>query len=210
MGTQGLCSRAGAHRPFAARGWSQRFHYILMVSSILLPGLAGCSSFGALSPGSNQQTAAAPATDEQAASMPYPQQALSDLFKQDVANAAPPAAPSPAGSKTTTSSPETDSLPYPKQSLVSYFQGSGSTQSENAPVRNPNAPRPPSTYTPSAQPYTPPAGQQTYSPAAAPQPAPATQTATAAPAAAAAPPTANSGAYPSQSLFDWLSNKPSQ
>ena len=74
-----------------------------------------------------------------------------------------------------------NSLPYPKQSLADVFRGSTETQT---------VPRPPSTYTASGQPYTPPQGQG---------------------AVASAPPAnanpTNSLPYPKQSLFDIFSSK---
>jgi hypothetical protein len=205
MGTRGLCNGAGAHgSAFGSRRWD-RFAYIVS-SFVLLPALFGCSS---LSPGPNQPTAvssppaAAAPTDEQATVSPYPRQSLVDVFTEDTNTPPPPRPPSAAGTQLTTASPETDSLPYPKQSLVSLFQGSTSS------TPNANVPHPPSTYTPSGQPYTPPPGQQTYNP-----PAAAAPPAASAQAPAAAQPSASSdaagGPYPKQSLFDLFSNKSSQ
>ena len=96
---------------------------------------------------------------------------------------------------------------YPSQSLVDLFKSdsapsstpapnSASAPNTAAPARNAYMPHPPSTYTPSGQPYTPPPGQPAYG--AAPAGA----------APAAAPPPANSdqtaagGVYPQQSLVD--------
>jgi hypothetical protein len=187
-----------------------------MTCFVLLPALFGCSSFASLSPGPNQPTAVSQApppavatttsTDEPVAGSPYPRRSLAEVFTEDANAAPPPRAPSAPGTQVTTGAPEADSMPYPKQSLVSLFQGS--TSPAPNPNPNPNMPHPPSTYTPSGQPYMPPPGQQTYNPppAAAP-PAPSAQ-APAAPQASASSDT--SGPYPSRSLFDLFSNKSSQ
>jgi hypothetical protein len=98
------------------------------------------------------------------------------------AAAAPPAQPD-----------YTDSLPYPKQSLADLFRGSTDTQTQNVP-------HPPSTYTPSNQPYSPPPGQPAYG---APPPG---ATAAAAPPPAAPDPS-DSLPYPKQSLFEIFSSK---
>ena len=77
-------------------------------------------------------------------------------------------------------------MPYPKQSLADVFRNSAQPQGQTMP-------RPPGTYTPSGQPYTPQAQ------------------AGGATAVAAAPPansdTPNLLAYPKQSLFEAMSNK---
>jgi len=102
----------------------------------------------------------------------YPSQSLVDLFKSD-------AAPSPAPVPNSASAPST-----------------ASASNSAAPARNAYMPHPPSTYTPSGQPYTPPPGQPAYgaSPAGA------------APAAAPPPATSDQGAaggvYPQQTLID--------
>ena len=67
-----------------------------------------------------------------------------------------------------------------------------------------NMPHPPSSYTPSGQPYTPPAGQPAYGAAAAAPPAGSAPPPASAPAANADPATL-SGAYPNQSLSDVFS-----
>jgi hypothetical protein len=77
---------------------------------------------------------------------------------------------------------------------------------DSAPTPTANVPHPPSTYTPSGQPYVPPSGQPNYGAPAGAAPA-AAAPASAAQPAAAAPPPANTGPYPSQSLFDIFSNK---
>ena len=81
------------------------------------------------------QPAYAPRPGQQSYAAPPAQQAYS----------APAAAAAPAAQ-----SDYSDSLPYPKQSLADVFRGSTETQT---------VPRPPSTYTASGQPYTPPQGQ---------------------------------------------------
>jgi hypothetical protein len=121
--------------------------------------------------------------------------------------AAPPARPAYAapatGATATAAAPPPaqqdygDSLPYPKQSLADVFRGSTQTQGQ---AQTQTVPHPPSSYTPSGQPYSPPPGQQA---SGAPPPV-AT--------AAAAPPPANpdpaeSLPYPKQSLFEAFSNK---
>jgi hypothetical protein len=88
-----------------------------------------------------------------------------------------------------------DSLPYPKQSLADLFRGSTQTQAQTQTV-----PHPPSTYTPSGQPYSPPPGQQPYG-------APPAPSATAATTPPANPDPADSLPYPKQSLIDLFSNK---
>jgi len=112
------------------------------------------------------QPAYAPRPGQQSYAAPPAQQAYS----------APAAAAAPAAQ-----SDYSDSLPYPKQSLADVFRGSTETQT---------VPRPPSTYTASGQPYTPPQGQG---------------------AVASAPPAnanpTDSLPYPKQSLFDIFSSK---
>jgi hypothetical protein len=88
-----------------------------------------------------------------------------------------------------------DSLPYPKQSLVDLFRGSTETQGQTQTV-----PHPPSTYTPSNQPYSPPPGQPTYG-------GPPQSGATAAAAPPAQQDYSASLPYPKQSLVDLFSNK---
>lgn len=222
MGMQGFygsvvrrCRAAGlGHRaPFQAAA----------VLFFVLHALTGCSSNSSWSSGSNQPVAVAPpptmaATPQstgQAPAVPgYPQESLAEAFKRDSATApAQPSQPSAAGTPVTTSSPATDYLPYPKQTLFSQFQDSGTAQT-------PNMPHPPSTYTPSAQPYVPPQGQPTYSAASsqsAPRPpstytpsgqpySPPSQPAAATPQSASPPTTADNGqqvsGYPGQSILD--------
>lgn len=127
----------------------------------------------------------------------YPTVSLVDLFKSDFASA------SSANSSSTSAAsggPPANPLDnvYPSVSLVDLFK----SDSPSA-ATSPNVPRPPSTYTPVGQPYSPPPGQ----PAASlpPQP-PATNPAP--PSAPAAAPAQSSEAeptasvYPTQSLMD--------
>lgn len=173
MGMQGFYSRAERRRR-AAQGHRAPLHAAVF-SFFLLIALAGCSANSSWSSRSSQSSALPPptpavagatsSTAESAAVPGYPQQSLVDFFKQDAASTpAQTLAPSAAGTQTTTESPEASSSPYPRQTIFSAFQSSGTEQA-------PNMPHPPTTYTPSAQPYVPPQGQPTYS-AAAPQSAP--------------------------------------
>jgi hypothetical protein len=175
MGTEGLSGRA----VFGGRGGSSapwRCIATLTVSLAILPLAAGCSgsslpSFGSSNPQS------------QAASVPPPPNASVAPAGQQ-AYAPPPS--QPAAPATAAQQDYSDLMPYPKQSLVDVF--SDSTQAQGQTV-----PRPPGTYTPSGQPYTPQAQ------------------AGGATAVAAAPPansdTSNLLAYPKQSLFEAMSNK---
>jgi hypothetical protein len=183
MGTRGSCCRVTDCRRAAARGRGVRVA-LIMSSLTLLPTLAGCSSFSS-PPASSASTN--PPPPYQAAGMPPP-----------------PYSGAPAGR------PADDvgaaAYPYPKESLVELFQGS----TESPPPAQ-NVPRPPSTYTASAQPYTPAAqpygaGQPGYVAPAGATPNPGAMPATAAPPAT---PTAGAEAfpYPKQSLFDVFSNK---
>lgn len=213
MGTLGSCNRTGARKRVARQ--TRRFSYIMFppVSGLLL---ACCSSVATLSPGPNQPVAVAPppnyataaaaqppsatlATNEAAAAgYPYPRQSVVDYFKEDsqAASVAPAGTPVSGADQ----SGATGNYPYPKQSLTDYFKGSTSPQIANVP-------HPPSTYTASGQPYTPPPSQPAYG-----VPAGAVPPAAAQPAAAPQPSNnsnASTGAYPSQSLFDLFSNKSS-
>jgi hypothetical protein len=184
MGTQGFYGRLRTRRA-GGRGCRAPLHAVV-ISFCLLPVIAGCSSHASWSSGSNQPVAVAPPPNQPAYSsaaqpptaqvapsdydapdvLPYPKQSLVDLLKQDAAAAAaqPKLPPSPAGTPVTTSSAAADAMPYPKQSLFSLFQDSGKTP---APAQAQDMPHPPSTYTPSGQPYVPPQGQPTYSSATA-------------------------------------------
>ena len=177
MGTEGLFGRA----VFGGRGGSSaplRRIATLTVSLAILQLAAGCSgsslpSFGSSNPQS------------QAASVPPPPNA-------SVAPAGQPYAPPPSQPAAPATAPPaaqqdySDLMPYPKQSLADVFRDSAQPQGQTIP-------RPPGTYTPSGQPYTPQAQ------------------AGGATAVAAAPPansdTSNLLAYPKQSLFEAMSNK---
>ena len=175
MGMQGFYGRLRRCRA-GGRGRRAPLH-AAAISFCLLPVIAGCSSNSSWLSGSNQPVAVAPpptpavaatsqSADQTAAVPGYPQVSLVDVFKQDAAahSAQSQLPPSPAGTQVTTSSAAADSMPYPKQSLFSLFQDSGKTPAA-APAQD--MPHPPSTYTPSGQPYVPPQGQPTYSSATA-------------------------------------------
>jgi hypothetical protein len=175
MGTLGLSGRVGFGRRRADRAWDDslvRWRLNLIVALAILPIVVGCSSSPPWSSSANppaNQTAAVPPPPN------YP------------ATGQPVYTPPPAQQD------YSDSLPYPKQSLVDLFRGSTQTQTQTVPQA-------PSTYTPSGQPYSPPPGQPTNS---APPPV----------ATAAAPPPAqqdysDSLPYPKQSLYEiFFSNK---
>ena len=221
MGTHGLRNRAedctrAADRP---HGVSLA---LIAACLVALPALVGCSgssssSFGG--PGPAQQAAMPPpptaaAVEPGSAAAPGPATA---------AVAQPPSAPAaaqapanhvdflsmfrdPPSQTTAGPAPAAATGAYPSQSLVDLFKSDSapnsaaapnSTSAANsaAPARNANMPHPPSTYTPSGQPYTPPPGQPGYgqpaaaAPAAAPQPANSDQASV-------------GGAYPQQSIVD--------
>src|ERR1700731_3956514 len=111
--------------------------------------------------------------------------------------AAPASQPSYAGAASAAQQDYSDSLPYPKQSLADLFRGSTQTQAQS---QTQTVPNPPSTYTASGQPYTPPPGQQPYG-------APPAPGASAAAAPPANPDPTDSLPYPKQSLIDLFSNK---
>ena len=124
-----------------------------------------------------QQSAATASRKPAKAARASSQQKVAPAPAQPVAAAPPP--PPPAVQQD-----YSDSLPYPKQSLADVFRGSTETQTQTVP-------RPPSTYTPSGQPYTPQGQAAAGAPAAA---------------AAAAQDPADSLPYPKQSLFEVFSN----
>jgi len=184
---QGFYGRPERRRRAVVRGHRAPLHAVAF-SFFLSAALAGCSSNSSWS-GSSQSVAVAPPPNQPTYSsaaqspppqvapsgydapegLPYPQQSLFE-FKGNATNAsARPLAPSAAGTQTTTESAEASSLPYPRQTLFSAFQDSGSAQA-------PNVPHPPSTYTASGQPYVTPQGQPTYS-SPPPQRPPSTYTA---------------------------------
>ena len=110
---------------------------------------------------------------------------------------APPPAPTTAAAAPPASQDYTDLMPYPKQTLGDFFRGSSSgTQAQTSAQ---TMPRPPSTYTPSGQPYTPP---QAEAPGAPPPP-----NATAAAAPPASPDPTDNMPYPKQTLFDAISGR---
>ena len=144
-----------------------RFARSALIAASLISVLAGCS---ASSPFSGQ------------ANKPNPNQPAGVAAVPNAA-ALPPAQQDYA-----------DSLPYPKQSLADLFRDSTQTPTQS---QTQTVPRPPSTYTASSQPYSPPPGQQSSG-------APG---ATAAAAPPASPDPTDSLPYPKQSLVDLFSNK---
>jgi len=129
------------------------------------------------------------------ASSPFSGQANKPNPKQTAGVAAIPnaAAISPAQEE------YADSLPYPKQSLADLFRDSTQTPAQSQ-TQTQTVPHPPSTYTPSSQPYSPTPGQQSYG-------APPAPSATAAATPPANPDPTDSLPYPKQSLIDLFSNK---
>jgi hypothetical protein len=143
--------------------------------------LAGCS---ATSPYSSQ------------ANNPNPNQTTGVPVPTSAGQAAAPAT-SYAASASAAQQDYSDSLPYPKQSLADLFRGSTLTQAQS---QTQTVPHPPSTYTPSGQPYSPPPAQQPYG-------APPTPSAATAAMQPANPDPTDSLPYPKQSLIDLFSNK---
>ena len=230
MGTQGLHEQVlgprGAVRLYRAR------QAVIVTSLAVLPALAGCSSFSSSSSPAAQTAAVAPppnvamaapaaqpAPDAGVVISPYPRQSLVELFSEPDDSPPPvqyvprpPSTYTPAGQPYPTNQPaygapvaaapppvdNTPNLsPYPKQSLVDLFRDSDS------PPPAQNVPRPPSTYTPSGQPYA--ANAPAYNPPAynaPPAPAPAPP-----PAAAPANSEPVASVYPQQSLIDIFSSK---
>ena len=176
MGIGGLLSAASAlpRRPVADRG---AFVWSVLIATWHLV-LAGCSAgTNTLSP-------------NQTAGVPAPTPAAGQA-------AAPASQPSYAAAASAAQQDYSDSLPYPKQSLADLFRGSTQTQAQS---QTQTVPNPPSTYTASGQPYTPPPGQQPYG-------APPAPGANAAAAPPANPDPTDSLPYPKQSLIDLFSNK---
>jgi hypothetical protein len=184
----------GIRRPVADRDTSLFFAAIIIV----LPTLFGCAA------------SSSPSTENNEGSpYGYPTQSLGDVFKG-----------SGTPSRTADCRPEPPPQPkvpgYPNQALGDYFTNSRISQ---APVdcvtqsRTANLPRPPSTYTASGQPYSPPAGTAAYPPA---PPATATassppQTPPASAAASGPPPPSNTASvYPQESLIDFFKRTTSQ
>jgi hypothetical protein len=168
MGTHGLRARGGVKRLTAGRrGGGRR---VLFVASIgLLPALAGCSSF---SPSSASNAAGPPNNS----SVVGGQSAAPSGYPPAVATAAaPPPAPHYAPATLTDPGPRgylsvagaAESAPStedtgPSGLLVALFKSTSTPPAGSA-----NMPHPPSTYTASAPPYTPPPAQP-----AAPAPPP--------------------------------------
>ena len=218
MGTQGLRNRAGdcpraADRPHGAS------LALIAACLVVLAALVGCS-------GSSSSSLGGPGPAQQAAMPPPPIAAVAPPGSAaapgpaTAAVAQPPAAQASTGhvdflsmfrdppSQTTAGpAPAAATGAYPSQSLVDLFKSDSAPNSAGAPnstsgantaapARNANMPHPPSTYTPSGQPYTPPPGQSANGtapagsvPAAAPQPANSDQAAV-------------GGVYPQQSIVD--------
>jgi hypothetical protein len=184
----------GIRRPVADPGTSLFSAAVIIV----LPTLFGCAA------------SSSPSTENNEGSpYGYPTQSLGDFFKG-----------SGTPSQTADCRPEPPPQPkvpgYPNQSLWDVFTNGGNSQ---APVdcvtqsRTANLPRPPSTYTASGQPYSPPAGTAAYPPAP-----PATATASSPPqtpppsaAASGPPPPSNTASvYPQESLIDFFKKATSQ
>ena len=163
-----------------ARGWSG----LNLVPLLLCSALSGCaSSWGnsppsSLSPISSQGNNSASGQPPSSSAPPppisdgaHPNQSITDLFRDSTT--------------TTAAAPISDGA-HPNQSITDLFRDSSSPQT-------PNVPRPPSSYTPVGQPYSPP-GQSANG---APQAAGSSATAATAP-----PPPISDGAHPNQSITD--------
>ncbi len=193
MATRELCGRGAIDRLVALS--QERGRLCLVCALALLPVLAGCSGSSFGGPGASQMAAAPP---------PSP-----------AAPAVNAALPQPVPAQP----PEAYAGVYPSVSLVDLFKGDAASSMQ--PAQAANMPHPPSTYTPSGQPYVPAANQAyvphppgSYTPSGQPYPPPAGQQpyGTAGPPAAAAPPPPSNeetvgGVYPQQSLFDIFTNK---
>jgi hypothetical protein len=140
-----------------------RFARLTLIAAPLILVLTGCSASSSFSGQANK-----PNPNQAAGVAPIPNAAAISPAQQDYA----------------------DSLPYPKQSLADLFRDSTQTPAQS---QIQTVPHPPSTYTPSGQPY---------SPGASPAPS-----ATAAAAPPANPDPTDSLPYPKQSLIDLFSNK---
>jgi hypothetical protein len=214
MGTQGLSGRVGFGRRRDDRAWDGGVvHWRLNLIAVLaiLPIAAGCSLSPPWSSSANQTAAVPPppnypatATGQPAYTPPPGQQAYAPLAQPAYATPAATAAAAPPPAQQDYS----DSLPYPKQSLIDAFRGSTQTPAQGqtqgatqVATQGPPqyVPHPPSTYTPSGQPYSPPLVQP---PNNTPPPA-----ATAAAAPPGNPEPTDSLPYPKQSLFEVFSNK---
>ena len=147
-----------------------RFARLTLIAAPLILVLTGCSASSSFSGQANK-----PNPNQAAGVAPIPNAAAISPAQQDYA----------------------DSLPYPKQSLADVFRDSTQTPAQS---QIHTVPHPPSTYTPSGQPYSPPPGQQSNGVSPAPSSI-----------AAATPPVnpdpTDSLPYPKQSLIDLFSNK---
>jgi hypothetical protein len=214
MGTQGLSGRVGFGRRGGNRAWDDsvvHWRLNLIAALAILPIAAGCSLSPPWSSSANQTAAVPPPQNYPASAIGQPaytpppgQQAYAPPAQRGYAT---PAATAAAASPSVQQD-YSDSLPYPKQSLIDAFRGStqipaqGQTQSATqVATQGPPqyVPHPPSTDTPSGQPYSPPPGQPANN---APPPA-----ATAAAAPPGNPEPTDSLPYPKQSLFEVFSNK---
>lgn len=174
----------GIRRPVADPGTSLFSAAVI----IMLPTLFGCAA------------SSSPSTENNEGSpYGYPTQSLGDFFKG-----------SGTPSQTADCRPEPPPQPkvpgYPNQSLWDAFTNAGNSQ---APVdcvtqsRTADLPRPPSTYTASGQPYSPPAGTATAS--SPPQTPPPSAAASGPP-----PPSNTASVYPQESLIDFFKRATSQ
>jgi hypothetical protein len=143
---------------------------LTLIAAPLILVLTGCSASSPFSGQANK-----PSPNQAAGVAPIPNAAAISPAQQDYA----------------------DSLPYPKQSLADVFRDSTQTPAQS---QIQTVPHPPSTYTPSGQPYSPPPGQQSNGVSPAPS-------ATAAATPPANPDPTDSLPYPKQSLIDLFSNK---
>jgi hypothetical protein len=96
--------------------------------------------------------------------------------------------------------------PYPRQSLIDVFKGS----TDSSAAAQQTMPRPPPSYTPSGQPYSPPPGQQPAYGQAAAAPPPAAPPPAPTPQQIADEQAANAYPYPRQNLLDIFSSKAAQ
>jgi hypothetical protein len=207
MGMQGslLATSAVFGGPAADQGGFGRLT-LIAASVAMVAFLSGCSSssspFGrANNPNPNQAAGVAAPPNYSATAAAQPAYPPPPGASGQPSYAPPPNQQSYAAPAAATSDADlaANAYPYPKQSLVELFRSdSQAAQAQQAQT----VPRPPSTYNPSQQPYSPPPGQQqTYS-----APAGSTAVAAAAPPPASTDP-ADSLPYPKQSLFDLFSNK---
>ena len=204
MGTQGLSGRVGSGRRRGDRAWDDsvvvHWRLNLIAALAILPIAAGCSSSPPWASSANQTAAVPPppnypatATGQPAYTPPPGQQAY-----------APPAQPAYATPAATASgsaaSPAAGLFRLATLSEAVACRGVPRLHANTRPDSKPQTvPHPPSTYTSSGQPYSPPPGQPANS---APPPA-----ATAAAAPPGNPEPTDSLPYPKQSLFEVFSNK---